>query len=107
MIHAHRGDVSGLVGAIYDCAHDCGRWPDALRQICKAPIAVAEQSYGPSKSGHSPQDVDRPERVESQYLQGAAEPRQDCVRPFARNCLRDLRSRTTVEREVGPCATTW
>jgi hypothetical protein len=41
MIHAHRGDISGLVGAIYDCAHDRGRWPDALRQICKAPDCVA------------------------------------------------------------------
>jgi hypothetical protein len=50
MIHAHRGDISGLVGAIYDCAYNRERWPDTLRQICQALDCVAGVlfSYGGS-----------------------------------------------------------
>jgi hypothetical protein len=26
--------IGGLIGAIYDCAIEADRWPDALRQLC-------------------------------------------------------------------------
>jgi hypothetical protein len=53
MIHAHRGDISGLVGAIYDCAYNRERWPDTLRQICQALDCVAGVLSDLAPSGRS------------------------------------------------------
>jgi hypothetical protein len=34
-------EFSGVVGSIYDCALDPGRWPNAIREVCEATSSFA------------------------------------------------------------------